>query len=513
MGKRKFRGIGAVVAVLLIVALLGCQAVGGVNLNEMLTKQLDIRSSEGSSSVEVQLQWDDEALAAEDERVQETVKLFSRIKLQFDRMASDDEGHLSAAGRLSLSKGDIPFTLQADASKLVLNVEGVKRPLLLDIEGLQMGGILPGIGDESNALVKEAVRDVLKQVVSYTVGHLPNPPSIEASAVSVPINGAATNLMKVHAELNGKELGELIPVFLDSVLADGQGVRALIERVATWAADLPPELQEELGMSAEDEAVTEQDITEVAQELMDGLKELRDGYDEASQDEEWQQVFNESLAFKGDFYADQSLHIRKSSTELTLGAGLFAEEDIPLQSVTVRTEQETWKINEDLGLGEVTAPANALDAEEFAEMNPRRVLRQMSVDSVVYDVLKNDLQIDDQAFTLSSDWGVTLASDDDGNLYVPVKETMRQLDNSITFNAATKQVRFYDDPTEQSVLLTLGSDTAIVNGQRVQLQATVARIDGVTYMYADDLFGLLHAEYTLEDGYDGEVLMNVTRDL
>lgn len=510
--------MGTILAALLIVALVGCQAVGGVNLNEMLTKQLDVRSSAGSSSFEVQLDWNEDALAAEDVRVQRLAHLFSRIKLQLDEVRSDDKGNLAASGQLSLTKGDIPFTLAADTSKLVLRVDGMKRPLLLDIGGLQTGmlpgaGIVPGVGDMTGSLMKEAFRDALKEVASYTIGHLPNPPKIGASAVNIPINGAATDLMKVHAELSGKELGELIPVFLDSVLADGEGVRSLLERLTAWASELPPELQEEIGFTDEDTKMTKEDIAEAAQDIMDELQELRDSYEEASKEEDWQQVFNESLTFKGDFYADKSLHIRKASTEISLGAGLFQEEDIPLKGIVIRTEQETWSINEDLKLGPVETPANALSAEALAEMNPRKMLRQLSVDSVVYDVLKNDLQIDDQAFTLSSDWGVPIASDDDDNLYVPIKETMRELDNPITFDAARKQIRFYDDPTDQDVILTLGSDKAIVNGERVNLHATVARIDGVAYMYADDLFDLLHATYTLEDGYDGELLMNVSRDL
>ncbi|WP_271750150.1 stalk domain-containing protein [Cohnella sp. JJ-181] len=511
--------MGLALVAMLIAVLVGCQAVGGVNLNEVLTKQLDVRSSAGSGSFEIELNWDEDALAEEDAETQRLVKLFSKVKLQLDQAQSDDKGNVKASGKLSLGKGDIPFALQIDPTTVLLTVEGAKRPLLIDAgefgEGLMPGEdmMVPGLGDMTSKIAEEAFRDALKQVGSYVVGHLPNPPRIQAEAVQLPINGTPTDLMKVHAELNGKELGELIPVFLDSLLSDGQGVRSLLERLAAWASDLPPELKEALGIAPEDTDWTQEEVTQAAQELLDGVKELRDEYDEASREEDWQETFNESLTFKADLYADKSLHIRKSDVEIALGEGLFTEEDLPLKGVVIRTSQELWNINEDVGLGEVAAPANAMTVEELANLNPRKLLNQLSVNSVVYDVLKNDMEIDDQSFTLSSDWGVPFASDDDGNLYVPVKETMRQLGNPITFEAKTKQIRFYDEPTVQEFVLTLGSDQALVNGEKVQLQAPVARLGGVSYMSADDLLGLLHATYTLSEGYDGEQLMDVERDL
>ncbi|SFA95511.1 Copper amine oxidase N-terminal domain-containing protein [Cohnella sp. OV330] len=518
MVKMKSRGLGMALVALLIIVLVGCQAVGGVNLNEMLTKQLDVRSSAGSGSLEVQLNWDEEAIAAEDEETQRLIKLFSRIKLQLDQVRSDEKGNMNASGSLSLNDRTIPFALQIDPTTAVLTVEGAKRPLVLDAAELQAGAIpgedlFPGIGDMTSQVAEQAVRDAVKQVASFVVGHLPNPPKIQAEAVQVPINGTPTDLMKVHAELNGKELGELIPVFLDSVLSDGQGVKSLIEKLAAWVSDLPQDLKDAIGIVPEDTDWTPEELTDAAQTVMDGVKELRDEYEEASSEEDWQQAFNEALTFKGDFYADKSLHVRKSDVEIALDASLFGEEDIPLKSLVIRTSQEAWNINEDQGLGEVKVPANAMDVEELAAMKPRKLLGQLSANSAVYGLLKNDLQIDDQSFTLSSEWGVPFASDDDGNLYLPVKETMREFGNPIAFDAARKQIRFYDEPTIQEFVLTLGSDQALVNGETVQLQSPVARLGGVSYMSADDLLGMLHATYTLTDGYDGEQLLEVKRDL
>ncbi|MDG0790687.1 hypothetical protein OMP38_07325 [Cohnella ginsengisoli] len=145
MVKTKARGLGMALVALLIIALVGCQAVGGVNLNEMLTKQLDVRSSAGSGSVEIELNWDEEAIAAEDEETQRLIKLFSRIKLQLDQVRTDEKGNMSANGSLSLNDRKIPFALQIDPTTAVLTVEGAKRPLILDAEELQAGAI-PGGG-------------------------------------------------------------------------------------------------------------------------------------------------------------------------------------------------------------------------------------------------------------------------------------------------------------------------------------------------------------------------------
>ena len=76
------------------------------------------------------------------------------------------------------------------------------------------------------------------------------------------------------------------------------------------------------------------------------------------------------------------------------------------------------------------------------------------------------------------------------------------------------KIRFYDRATEQAFVFQTGSAKAMVNGQSVTLEHKVINDGHFVYVSADDLFGLLHAEYSVEEELEyGELFMKVTRDL
>ncbi|MCC3374659.1 hypothetical protein [Cohnella sp. REN36] len=515
MKHRKLRRIGGAIAVLLLAVLVGCQAVGGLNLNDMIVNQLNVKSSESRGTVEVTFDWDEEQLAAADPEAVQAIDWFRKVSLQIDAMKSDDRGHAYAKGAIALAKGTIPFELRADPEKAVLNVGGAAHPFVLDLTGA--GGGLPGLnglgvqGKGQNEALQEAVRSLVREAASYVVGHLPNPPVVRVEAASLPIDGVQTDLTKVHAELNGKEIGELVPVFLDSLAKDEQGLRELIRTVVQWGNDLPADVKLALGIGNDEAQPTEAEIDEVVQEALAYFKETQAQIEEAKRDPDWEQAFNDGMTLKTDLYVDKSLHIRKSDTEWKIDLTRFGELGFPLKSVTITSSQESWNVNGDVGLGPVAVPADAITAEQLVGMTPYRVVKQFSVDSAVYGLLKNDLHFDDQSFTLSDEWGVPFASDEDGGLYVPLRETLRQLDIPLSYDPATKVLRFYDEPTMQDVTLKAGSANVSVNGTDRRWTQPLVPLDGVLYAYADDLLGLLRAEYRLQDGPYGDQELLITR--
>ncbi|MBB6670921.1 hypothetical protein [Cohnella nanjingensis] len=516
MKKKRMRRIGGVIAALLLTVLVGCQAVGGLNLNDMIVNQLDVKSSEGRGTIEVAFDWDDEGLAAAGEEAKQKIEWFRKITLQIDEMKSDEQKGIYLNGAISFGKGSIPFVLQADKEKMLLRVSGAERPLVLDMAAT--GGQIPGLGDlgfgdaGKEQAMQEAVKQLVRQAASYLVGHLPNPPVVQVEAASQPINGVQTELTKVHAELNGKELGELVPAFLGSLSQDEEGLRGLVQTVVQWVKDLPPDVKLALGMT-DDALPTEADIDEGVQGLLGFLKEARDEVDQAKQDPSWTTAFDDGISLKTDLYVDKSLHVRKSDTELQVAPAAFAESGIPLKGITIRSSQESWNVNGEVALGPVQVPADAITVEQLAAMKPYQLVKQFSVNSVVYGLLKNDLKIDDQSFTLSDEWGVPFATDEDGGVYVPLRETLHQMDISLSYDPVSKKLRFYDEPTMQDATLKVGSANVTVNGTDRAWTYPLVSLDGVVYAYADDLLGLLHAEYKLQEGVYGEQELLITRDL
>lgn len=514
MIRQGWKRAGLALGALLLAVLVGCQAVGGFSLDDMLLKQLDVKSSESSGTFEIALDWDDAALAQEEPEVAAAIEWFRKIQVRIDRSASDEDGNAYVSGALTLSKGEIPFTLQTDKDTVLLDVAGAKRPLVLD---MSFGGMMPGLGGtsgEDSGAFEEAILKLVREAGSYLVGHLPNPPTVKVDLLaSEPIRGVPTDVTKVHAELNGKELGELIPAYLDALVKDEAGLRQLLGSIVKWAAELPPELQEAFGMEAEDWAPTEQELNETVQEILDSFKEAQEELAAAKKDESWNDIFNEGIQFKTDLYVDRSMHIRKTNSELTLSAELFKDSGIPLKGVTIRSSEEIWNVNGDVSVPAIQKPFNAYDLEDLVELKPFQAVKLFDENSVIYQLLKKDLQIDDQEFLLSPDWGVPYVETEDGDVYLPIRETIEQLGGQfLEYDPATKGIRFYDEATRQTLELKVGSANLLVNDKPVAWTNAVEGVDGLAYAEADDLLGTLHAKYSVVEDEYGDYLV-VSRDL
>lgn len=505
MNNARFRKFGIAAALLLLVLLVGCQSVGGVDLNAVLSKQQDVQSSEASGSLEVALDWDEEAFAYEDEEAVRLLHQLSRFKLVFHNVKEDGQGGLLAKGTLSFGKGDVPFTIHADSKAALVEVDGAKRPFAVDLASGETEFAF-------SSAIEDSANRISRKLFSYVVTHLPNPADIRTSKESVPINGVATDLTKVSAKLNGRELGDLIPVFIDSVLQDEEGLRAVLKEFILWTQDVSAEA----AAGQEDEwRLTEAEIDGQVQEAIDSLKEARKELDRIRTDEEsgWSDLFSDGASLAFDAYVDASLQIRKLSAEAKIDTSALSEDSVPLRGVTIRLEEENWNLNADLAIPAVNVPRNALTEKELDTMSPVRLVRTFETDSVLYDLLKNDLQIDDQEVWLSSYWGDSYFYDKDEVLYIPVRETVSGFYDTLVYDQAKRSINFYDEATYRSVSLKPGSAWVTVDGKAVKWSRPVVSVDGLAYAPADELLGLLGATYSFEEDEDGDSWLWITRDL
>src|SRR5690554_5961310 len=96
------------VVVAIFVAVAGCQSVGGYDVNEALMSNLVVNSYEGSSSLTIELLWDetqvlDEELAG--------LQLLKNIKINIHDLKMEDTYTMSMKGTFHFSKGEIPFQM------------------------------------------------------------------------------------------------------------------------------------------------------------------------------------------------------------------------------------------------------------------------------------------------------------------------------------------------------------------------------------------------------------------
>ncbi|WP_391573326.1 hypothetical protein [Cohnella sp.] len=516
MNIRTLKRWGWTVCVLLLTVIVGCQSVGGLNLNDMLVKQLSIEKQEQSLVLELEVDVNEALLASEDEKAKKAVELLRKLKLELVHSKADALGNQWVTGNLVTSKGSIPFTLHADEKAVRIDIDGAKRPFVLELSALQdeLGTMALPSGEDRQAMM-ESVRKLAQNIGSYLIKGLPNPPVITVDQVNETIHGESTKLTKVHAELNGEQLGQLLPLYLENLIKDKEGFRATVVQVFEWLYEMEEDL--DLGLrdseSLNAEAMANFTIETLLPELEDALEDLK----KAQHEEEWKQIFDKGITLKTDLYVDESLHIRKSNLEAVIAPAAFAEEDSPIRSIKVRASSEMWNVNGEVEIPAVETPVNALKLEELDNYDAYRFVRMFDSDSVVYDLLKNDFAIDDQSFTLSSEWGIPFFVDEEGTAFVPLRETLGEFGIRPNLEVPANgpmEIRFYDRPTAKSIILRKDSDQATVNGETVKLAHPLMNDANMTYISADDLFGLLGAEYEVVEWEDyDEQMMEVTRDL
>jgi len=524
MRNRLLKRWGLLLSAAVLAVLVGCQSVGGLNLNDVLLKQFDVASVESSSALEVNIDWNDDMLAGEDPELAKVLGWFEKTTLRIDQAKVSKDGRMLIRGSFGFGKGTIPFEMHSDNDKLLLNVDGAKHPLVISNADEQslLGGV-SGAGTVQDATpeMTEALRGIVKEAASYFIEHLPNPSQISVDRVSEPINGSATTLSHVHAELDGAELAQLIPNYLDAIAGDEEGLKAWLQRLLQLASELPPDALEALGTTPEELKAELDDananLDDTVQLIVGEFKMLRETWDSMKQEDpdSFNQIFNASAKLKTDWYVDNDLRLRKSVADFSYVTPAEVKDELPFRSISVHSSEEIWNINGDVQVPEVSVPRDAYTPEELADLNPVRTVRLFEPDSVIYDLLKNEFAIDDQHFAISSEWGVPFKYGKDGKtLYVPLKSTLEEIGDQVAYEPQTKSYRFYDEATSQEVVLHLNSKEVTVNGRKTNWSEPAAIvIGGTAYVPAKPFFELVHAQYSLDTLQDGTKLLSVDRDL
>ncbi len=519
--KRFLRKWGIGLSVLLAVMLAGCQPAAGVNLDQMLLNQLDITSQEESGSFRLEIDWNEKYLEKEaDSELAKLATLLGQVSVEIEEAKTDAAGRAIIEGSLALGgKSPIAFTLHMDKTKLYVAAEGVKRPVVIDLEELAGGSPAYSLDLQAN---QQMVLDMVKEAASYFVRHLPNPPTVDISREWTGVGGHYDTLTKVHAEINGEQFGELLVPYVDALIQDEEGFRTMLSGVLRFVSQIDPALLDNLGDGGEAGVPTDEELETLAEEgfreLFPLLKELRDRLSELKRSTEWELIFDKGIVLKTDLYLDDAMFIRKSDTELTIAPIALQLPTSPVHSITLSSHSERWNLNGNVTVPEVTVPDGALGPEELSGTTAVRMLQSIEEDSVLYDLLKNDLQIDDSRFEMNeyNFYGTAPILAGEGSaqaLHVPVRYALDSFGNSIEYDHEAGEIRFVDEGTGQEIALRIGSSEARVDGAAVQLSVPVYLIDGNAYMAADDLFPLLKATYTYETDEWGSVTVTVERDL
>ncbi|WP_151734729.1 copper amine oxidase N-terminal domain-containing protein ['Paenibacillus yunnanensis' Narsing Rao et al. 2020] len=485
----------------LVLILAGCQSVAGFDVNKALLGDLDVKSSESSTTLSVKAV-PAAGISSDDQAVVDLINSFSldvaHVKLQ-------DNGNVSAAGTLHYKQLAIPFAFFVDTEGVVFTVEGAKQPFYAPIAGYDEELNLEGL-DEAKAL------EVSKLLTSFVVKNLPNPGTISVSSVNEAVYGQNLNLTKLHAEITGEELPALLKSFLKSVSQDTEGFKNLISGLYDYllpvltAAGLDAEL-DNLGFGdipLEDKEAVVTVLHDAAKLAVDTLLLVYDKQVQAMyEDSDVGVILGKDTKLNIDLFVDSGFHIRKQNINLNIA--LPAGEDLPLQSISFQLESEVWNVN-----GAVTAdPISTEGAIDMmsAELTPGETLRSFEEDSAVYGLLKNDLGITARSLYIEPEDEYYYPIVEGGTTYVPLRYVAEDLDATVEWDAANRAIVVTEDVYGDQLIFRINSDQVLVNGTAVKLPKPVFVDEyGDAYVSLRFLATALHA--TVEVYEDGYILVN-----
>jgi hypothetical protein len=180
-------------------------------------------------------------------------------------------------------------------------------------------------------------------------------------------------------------------------------------------------------------------------------------------------ILGKDTKLQMDLFVDSGFHVRKQSFDLTVA--LPASEDLPLQSISVKSETQTWNVD-----GAVTADAiskeGAIDLSA-EPLTPGATLRNFDPASIVYNLLKNDLGITAKSLVIMPDDEYYYPIVENGTTYVPLRYVAEDLDAVVEWDAANRAIVVTEDVYGDQLVFKIGSAQAMINGSAVKLPQPV----------------------------------------
>ncbi|MEC0225952.1 copper amine oxidase N-terminal domain-containing protein [Paenibacillus alba] len=505
MQKKKLTWWIAATLVLMLFALTGCQTIQGLDVTQAIQNNALVQSAESKGSLRLELVPNHtSALTAGDKAILEVLK---DVKLELNNVSMQDKRIISVDGALTYSKGSIPFQASLNETKFALQIEGAKKQIFFDLAKAQ-GGSFPT--ELTSSVQKQLMdtRDVLAPALTkFIITNAPNPKQISVSSVSEQVYSETLSLQKLHVEIKGSDLVQLLKEFLTSILADEKGMKELLGQLYDV---LVPIIKEQMKASDEDEddefsspfpdlmrayldnktLAVEFAFTTIQQGLQKWLKDWDTTVASAissSKDPQAQAFLSDKTVLKTDLFVDSDKQIRKVRAELSFP---ITDASTGISEVKLTYVNDIWNINKPVKAHLITPASDAVDLIE-AKAESTSILSFFKKDSQAYSFLRNDLQVAKREVHL-----MMSPSEDDNSSYdashpyinadnvsmLPVRFITDRLGAEVKWNKETKQITVTDTLTEKTIILELNSQSAQVNGVAVALDSAPVLKNGATFV-------------------------------
>lgn len=458
----------AVPLILLMVALTGCQAVGGFDVSKNLLGTLDVKSKQSTEKISFKLT-PRQGIKQDDQKI---IDLINSISVTVDEAKMQSEELASAKGTLHIDKYNFPFELALDHQGLAIQLEGAKKPYYIHLNSEESLKGLPA-GFDPNLYSKD-VRELTKTATALVLKHAPNPSTISATSVTEEVYGEKdkVKLTHLHAELRGDELVALVKPFLSNLAKDEAGLKELIGQ----AIDLTKNIASGMDTKGSDKVTTElnankeklvnEAYTEVKKYLDMAIAQYDTGVSALyAQTPEIKTVLSANTVFKSDTYFDEKGNVRKAAADLTVA--LPDVDGLPVKSFSILTETQSWNINGSVTADKVDISKGVVDLKK---LTPGSTLRNFDTNSPIYNILKNDLEITKVETTFDPKDDYTVLENRRGTAFIPLRELTSELNSETKWDASSKTVTVVDDITGKTLKLKSGSKQAKLEGSTLMLR-------------------------------------------
>ncbi|WP_187274452.1 copper amine oxidase N-terminal domain-containing protein [Paenibacillus sp. N3.4] len=511
MFKKKCTWWISAATIVIMVVLTGCQAVQGLDITQAIKNDWAVKSAESQGTLQFELVPGDTSKLSADEK--QTLLALQNVKVAITNAKIQDAQHLSADGSITYGKGTIPFKLASEGTKLILSIEGAKKPLVFDLFDSTNMSVTKLLPDAIQSQLGPKLMETKSAIIGLILGNLPNPASLSVTSVSDKVNGETLALQQAHIEMNGSELASLLKKLLANVLADEAGLKELINQL--YEA-LSPVIEEQIKGGSTDFTLRLLSNKQLAVGLVypsihDFLENMSASLDtvikgDSSADPTLfpaQDLWNSDTSLKANLYIDADKQIRKQTVEL----------NVPLRHTTsgasalkISYMSESWHINKLVTAAAIDTSSGVVNVGTDAS-STYSLLNQLDKQSLFYKLLKEDLKVTKKEIHLklkNSAQGATSDTPEpfinaDNITVVPVRFISEKLGAEVGWNGALQQVTIKDAATGATIILTLDSKVAMVNGSPIQLESPAALYNGSTFVPIRFITEQLGGEVSFDD--------------
>lgn len=477
MHAKKWTWLISAALVIMMLTLTGCQSIQGLELAKAVQNDANVKSSESKGTLQLELVPGDTSKLSADEKA--ALAALKDVKVEL-AVKTQDSQHLSADGKIIYSKGTIPFNVAVEGTKVNLSIEGAKQPIVIDLLGSANISFLSFLPKAVQEQFGNKVLDIKSALIGLILKNTPDLTNLAITSVTDKVNGESLSLQKAHVELSGAELASLLQKLLANVLADEDGLKEVLSQLYDA---LLPVIQAQINggdTSIALSLLTNKDLTLgfVYSPIHDYLAGLTDSIDPTKD------MFSAKASLQADVYIDGDKQIRKQNIAINMP---ITKSNNGAAAIKLSYVSESWNLNKPVTASTINT-SNALQLKPDATAI-LKVLATVDKQSKLYTLLKNDLQVTKKDFNMVTDGSG--AKDDapqpfinaNGTTMVPVRFVSEQLGAEVGWNGDLKQVTITDFINGKTLLLTLNSTNATVNGAAVpELESAATLSDNSTFV-------------------------------